>query len=308
LNLLVPDTTEVVAAVDIGGTRIKASLVDRSFAVLARTTTETPRDIAEDIGAVVAARVRELMAAVPDDQSVSLVGCGVVVPGLVDEARGLGIRSVNLGWQDLPIRDRVRAHLDVPVVVGHDVRAGLVAETRLGAGVGHRHVLFMPLGTGIAGALLLDGTVVGGDGFAGELGHVVVDPAGPACPCGQQGCLEVLASASALERSYEAASGTRVPAETVAERAAAGEQLATAAWSGVVSALGRALATVVTLTGVELVLVGGGLAQSGELLLAPLRQDLADRLTFQRLPDVQRAALGDRAGSLGAACLIWDAL
>jgi glucokinase len=99
-----------------------------------------------------------------------------------------------------------------------------------------------------------------------------------------------------------------VPAEVVAERAAAGEATAATAWQAVVSALGRALATVVTLTGVELVLVGGGLAQSGELLLAPLRQDLADRLTFQRLPDVQRAALGDRAGSLGAACLIWDAL
>jgi glucokinase len=300
--------TEVVAAVDIGGTRIKSSLVDRSFEVLARTTVVTPPDIGDDIGAVVAAGVRELLAAVPDDRPVRLVGCGVVVPGLVDETRGTGIHSVNLGWRDLPIRDRVRAHLDVPVVVGHDVRAGLVAETRLGAGAGHRHVLFMPLGTGIAGALLLDGSVVVGDGYAGELGHVVVDPAGPPCRCGQQGCLEVLASASALERSYEAATGTRLPAEAVAERAAAGEPTAEAAWAHVVAALGRALATVVTLTGVELVLVGGGLAQSGELLLAPLRQDLAERLTFQRLPDVQRAALGDRAGSLGAACLIWDAL
>jgi glucokinase len=183
-----------------------------------------------------------------------------------------------------------------------------VAETRLGAGVGHAHVLFMPLGTGIAGALLLDGTVVVGDGFAGELGHVVVDPDGPPCPCGQRGCLEVLASASALERAYAAASGTRLPAEVVAERAASGEPTAAAAWSRVVSSLGRALATVVTLTGVELVLVGGGLAQSGEQLLAPLRQDLSDRLTFQRMPQVQRAALGDRAGSLGAACLAWDAL
>ena len=306
---LMPAPTEVVAAVDIGGTRIKAALVDRSYDVLAQTTTPTPADIGADIGSVVAATVKGLLASVPPDRAVHLAGCGVVVPGLVDEARGVGLYSANLGWRDLDIRGQVESYLHLPAVVGHDVRAGLLAESRLGAARGHRQVLFMPLGTGIAGALLLDGAVVSGDGWAGELGHVVIDPSGPACPCGQRGCLEVLASAGAIERIYGCAvPGGRSPRRTSPARAAAGEALASSVWAGAVRALGQAIVMTVTLTGVDLVLVGGGLSQSGEVLLAPLRDDVAGRLTFQRPPTIQRAGLGDRAGSLGAACLIWDAL
>lgn len=300
--------TEVVAAVDIGGTRIKAALVDRSYAVLAQTTTPTPPDIAADIGGAVAATVKALLRSVPPGQSAHLVGCGVVVPGLVDEEQGIGIYSANLGWRDLDIRTQVESFLGLPAVVGHDVRAGLLAESRLGAARGHRQVLFMPLGTGIAGALLLDGSVVSGDGWAGELGHVVIDPSGPTCPCGQRGCLEVLASAGAIERIYGAQSEEPLSAEHIAARAAAGEPLACTVWAGAVRALGQAIVMTVTLTGVDLVLVGGGLSQSGEVLLTPLRDDVAGRLTFQRPPTIQRAGLGDRAGSLGAACLIWDAL
>ena len=108
----------------------------------------------------------------------------MVVPGLVDERRGVGVWSANLGWRDLPVRDAVAARLRVPTVVGHDVRAGLLAETRLGAARGARHALFLPVGTGIAGALLLEGVLISADGWAGELGHMVVDPAGPPCACG----------------------------------------------------------------------------------------------------------------------------
>jgi glucokinase len=299
---------EVVAALDIGGTRVKAALVDRALGVVAQTTTPTPTDIGDDIGSAVASTVKDLLASQPDGPAPHLVGCGVVVPGLVDEVRGVGVHSVNLGWRDLDIHAQVSSYLDVPVVVGHDVRAGLLAEARLGAARGRRNVLFMPLGTGIAGALLLDGAVVSADGQAGELGHVVVDPSGPTCRCGQRGCLEVLASAGAIERIYAAQSGVALSAKDVARRAAAGEALASSVWARAVRALGQAIVATVTLTGVDLVLVGGGLSHSGEVLLAPLRADVASRLTFQRPPTIERAALGDRAGSLGAACLIWDAL
>ena len=131
--------SDVVAAVDVGGTRIKAALVDASYETLARVTTPTPADITADVGAVVHATVTDLLAtAARRRPPCRLVGCGVVVPGLVDEARGVGLFSVNLGWRDLPIRDPVAALLGVPVVVGHDVRAGLLAETRLGAARGVR--------------------------------------------------------------------------------------------------------------------------------------------------------------------------
>jgi len=304
----VTPVVDVVAAVDVGGTRIKAALVDRSLSVLARTTTATPPDIGHDIAAGVSDSVRHLTAGLGNAASgVRLVGCGVVVPGLVDESTGTGLLSVNLGWRDLPIRAAVEASVGVPTEVGHDVRAGLVAESRVGGARGARNVLFMPIGTGIAGALMLDGSVVSADGWAGELGHLSIEPDGPPCACGGTGCLEVIASAAAVGGEYAALSGRTVDAETVARLATDGEPTAVAVWGRAVTALARAIVTTVTITGVELVLMGGGLAESGETLLAPLRREVAERLTFQRPPHVARATLGDRAGCLGAACLAWDA-
>jgi glucokinase len=304
----VAEVSDVVAAVDVGGTRIKAALVTAAYDTLAAVTTPTPKDITADIGAVVHATVTDLLAAAAkDDRPARLVGCGVAVPGMVDEVRGIGVFSVNLGWRDLPIREPVAALLDVPTVVGHDVRAGLLAETRLGAARGARHALFLPVGTGIAGALLLDGAVISADGWAGELGHLVIDPAGPACRCGATGCLEVIASAAAIEREYAARTGRTVAAEEVAARASAGDPDPTAVWARAVAALAQAIVATVTITGVDLVLIGGGLAESGAALLDPLRADVASRLTFQRPPRLEQAALGERAGCLGAACLAWDA-
>jgi glucokinase len=300
--------TDVVAAVDIGGTRVKAALVDASYRVLASTTLPTPPDIAADASAVVDGAVADLLgSAAARDAGALLVGCGVVVPGLVDETRGVALLSVNLGWRDLPVTEPVTARLHVPTALGHDVRAGLLAETRLGAARGARHALFVPLGTGIAGALMLDGAIISADGWAGELGHMVVDPAGPPCRCGATGCLETISSAAAVERAYAARTGERVPAEEVAARTRAGDADACAVWERATSALAQAVVATVTITGVDLVLVGGGLAESGEVLLTPLRADITRRLTFQRPPRVEQAALGDRAGSLGAACLAWDA-
>jgi glucokinase len=301
--------SDVVAAVDVGGTRIKAALVTAAYDTLAAVTTPTPKDIAADIGGVVHATVTDLLAlAAHDDRPARLVGCGVVVPGLVDEVRGVGVFSVNLGWRDLPIRDLVTSLLGVPTVVGHDVRAGLLAETRLGAARGARHALFLPVGTGIAGALLLDGAVITADGRAGELGHLLIDPAGPPCRCGATGCLEVIASAAAIEREYAARTGRAAGAEEVAVRASEGDPDAASVWARAVAALAQAIVATVTITGVDLVLIGGGLAESGAALLDPLRAGVASRMTFLSPPRLERAALGVRAGCLGAACLAWDAL
>jgi glucokinase len=200
------------------------------------------------------------------------------------------------------------------VALGHDVRAGLLAESRWGAAGGADHVLFVPVGTGIAGALMVDGRVLVADGYAGELGHVVLDPEGPPCGCGAKGCLEAVASASAVEKAYAArtggpaAPGDRVGADRVAALVRQGDPVASEVWHHAVTALGRALVMAVTLTGVDLVLVGGGLAESGDLLLDPLRAHVEAAMTFQRVPQISRPALGDRAGSLGAACLAWDLL
>ncbi len=304
-----PDPREVVAAVDIGGTRVKAALVARSMEVVAELTAATPYDIGRDIGATVADIVSGLLSTTAArDRPVRLVVCGVVIPGLVDQEAGIGRLSVNLRWRDLPVRDVVASRTGVPTVVGHDVRAGLLAETRLGAARGARNAVFIAIGTGIAGALMLDEAVISADGWAGELGHLVVDCAGPVCACGQRGCLETLSSAASVERAYAAETGKPASAEEIAGRVEAGEAAATQVWARAVTGLASAIVTTVTLTGVELVLIGGGLGQSGETLLAPLRTNVIGRLSWQRAPRIERAALGDRAGTLGAACLAWDAL
>ena len=300
---------EVVAAVDVGGTRIKSALVDRSGVELVSLTEATPSGLAAPgalVAAVVAA-VAELRArAGARGEAVELSACGVVVPGIVDDQEGVARWSANLGWRELPVVEPLADLLGLPVALGHDVRAGLVAETRFGAAQGFANVLFMPIGTGIAGALMLDGRVVVAHGWSGELGHVVVTPGGPLCGCGARGCLEAVASASAIERAYAAATGERVGGDTVAQLVADGDAAASAVWVTAVDALARAIVMTTTLTGVSRVLVGGGLASSGEVLLAPLRAAVQSSLTFQQVPTIVQAALGDRAGCLGAACLAFD--
>lgn len=306
---------DAVAAVDVGGTRVKAALVSRSGRELVATTTPTQPDLGAPgalVGAV-AMTVEALLRSGAEQGLTALLGaCGVVVPGLVDDAHGVARYSANLGWRDLEVVAPLEASLGVPVALGHDVRAGLLAEARWGAARGCENVMFVPLGTGIAGALMVDGRVLHADGYAGELGHVVVEPGGPVCGCGARGCLEAVSSASAIERAYAAqsagvgTSGERVGADRIAALVSEGDETATAVWEHAVQALARAVVMAVSLTGVDLVLLGGGLAQSGDLLLDPLRREVGAALTFQRPPTLARADLGDRAGCLGAACLAWD--
>ena len=268
---------EVVAAVDVGGTRRQGGPgrpvvrrrrgPDRAHPGGRRGRRRGDRGLG---GGRAALARRGTGRDAADAEPVQAVGCGVVVPGLVDERRGVGLWSANLGWRDLPVGDAVTARLRVPTAVGHDVRAGLLAETRLGAARGARHALFLPVGTGIAGALLLEGVLISADGWAGELGHMVVDPAGLPCACGAAGCLETVGSAAAVERAYAATTGRRCSAEQVAALTAAGDPAATRVWERAVSALGAAIAATVTLTG------GGprprsaeAWRESGETLLGP---------------------------------------
>lgn len=302
-------STQLVAAVDVGGTRVKAALVDRSGVEVVSLTQPTPAglDAPGALVAVVLAAVEGLRRrADRDGLPADVSACGVVVPGIVDDAAGIARWSANLGWRDLPVVDPLTTALGLPVALGHDVRAGLVAEARFGAAQGFSNVLFMPIGTGIAGALMLDGHVVVAEGWSGELGHVQVLPDGPTCGCGARGCLEAVASASAIERAYAVSSGQRLGGDAIAALVADADPVAGAVWACAVDALARAVVMATTLTGVSRVLVGGGLARAGEVLMAPLRDAVVAALTFQREPTIVAAALGDRAGCLGAACLAVD--
>ena len=192
------------------------------------------------------------------------------------------------------------------MVLGHDVRAGGLAEHRIGACRGSDNAAFVPVGTGIAAALVIDGQISRGDGYAGELGHIDVGHDLP-CACGGRGCLEAIASAAALARRYTERSGVPVDgSRDVADRVRQGDPDALAVWDEALDALGHGLATLVGLVAPEVIAVGGGFGESADLVIEPLRSRLRTRLTFHRMPGVVAAELGERAGCVGAGLLAWD--
>lgn len=301
---------QAVVGIDIGGSRIKAALVTADGGVLAKAVRPTPPDVGARVGPLAANIVEDLVAAAAQtstaDAKYAVQAVGVVVPGLVDDAAGVGIYSVNLGWRDLDLLAAVTAHVNVPVAIGHDVRAGLLAEHRLGAARNEDEVLFLPVGTGLALALMSGGRVVSGSPWSGEVGHLVVSPGGPLCVCGRRGCLEAIASAAVIGRRWTSLSGRAGDAADVARGVAAGDPLAERVWSEAIEALACVLAPVVAAVGTRLVLVGGGVVNAGETFLRPLRATIRDRLGHRDDVRVAAAALGDQAGSLGAALLAWE--
>ncbi|MCX5208444.1 ROK family protein [Kitasatospora sp. NBC_00240] len=303
------DRGACVIALDVGGTGMKGALLDHALRPVLTLRRPTPRAAGPDavldeiVAALAALAERAAEHGLPVRQA------GVVVPGIVDEELGRAVYSANLGWRDLPLAELLARRTGLPVVLGHDVRAGGLAEASLGAARGKRDVLFVAIGTGIAAALLTDGRPVRGGGYAGELGHLVVDLDGAPCGCGGRGCLETVASASAVAAAYTARSGRSVQgAEQVAVLLAQGDADAAAVWARTADALATALASGVTLLAPELIVLGGGLAEAGTLLLEPVRSALAQRLTFQRRPELVRAGLGDEAGCLGAGLYAWQAV
>jgi glucokinase len=301
--------SEVVVALDVGGTAIKCALVEPGGTI--RHAERHPTGAGRGAQAVVDTilTVAEDLADKARTDGLTPVAVGVAVPGVIDEAAGVAVWAANVGFRDVPVRDLVTARLGLPTALGHDVRVGGIAEARLGAGRGHQHLLFVAIGTGIAAAHVVGGTAfVGAHGAAGEIGHIVVRPGGARCGCGQFGCLEAVASAAAVGRRYAELAGVPVTAAEVAARAGAGDDLAAQVWRETVDALADGLSTGQTLFDVEVMVVGGGLAEAGDELLDPLRAALPRRLTFQRQPRLVRAALGDEAGCLGAALLASDNL
>jgi glucokinase len=231
-----------------------------------------------------------------------------VVPGIVDEAARVARFSANLDWRDVPFGAMLEARAGIPVAFGHDVRAGGLAEFRVGAGRGCTDAAFIAVGTGIAASLLLDGAVYSGGGYAGEVGHIDVGHGQP-CGCGAVGCLEAIASAAAIARRYTERTG--LPAEgaqQVVDAAKNGDQSAEQVVGEALDGLAHGLGTLLTLLAPEVIVLGGGLFTAGDYVLEPVRKLLAARLTFQRMPELRVAELGDEAGRLGAGLLAFDAL
>ncbi|MEU9145275.1 ROK family protein [Streptomyces sp. NPDC048349] len=301
-----------VIALDVGGTGMKAALVAADGTLLHEARRATGRERGpEAVVETIQDFAAELLATGRERYGRAASAAGVAVPGIVDAENGIAVYAANLGWRDVPMRAVLSARLGgIPVALGHDVRTGGLAEGRIGAGRGADRFLFVPLGTGIAGAIGIAGRIeAGAHGYAGEIGHIVVRPGGPACGCGQHGCLETLASASAVSRAWAAASGApEADAADCAKAVESGDGRAREVWLAAVGALADGLVTAITLLDPRTLIIGGGLAEAGETLFTPLRTAVEERVTFQRLPHIVPAALGDTAGCLGAGLLAWDLL
>lgn len=295
-----------VLAVDVGGTHIKSATLDATGVLGPIRRSPTPRS-ADDPGGVVVAAVAELVA-----EAVSTAGvqaAGVAIPGHVDERAGIGVWSSNLRWRDYPFTQALRAATGHQVALAHDVRAAGEAEARIGAAAGLDDVAVVTIGTGIAAALRLGGRSYAGRGLAGELGHTVVIPDGPACHCGNHGCLEAIASAGAIVRRFERESGRRVDgAREVLRLTHDGDALARQVWDDALAALAVGLAQLTALVAPQAVVIGGGLAEAGDELIEPLRAGLARACSASSPPALLLARLGQDAGTWGAAFAARDLL
>ena len=303
----------LVIGMDVGGTGLKAAVIDRQGGVFIKEQRPTQRERGPE--AVIASILDFAYDLAQRSRGPAgggrVAAAGVAVPGLVDEETGVALTSVNLEWKNVPLRRLLEERLGVPAVIGHDVRTASIAEGLLGAARGSENYLFVTLGTGVGAAVVLGGSpYMGVHGAAGEFGHMVVQPGGPPCGCGRQGCIETLASASAVVRRYRAM--TRAPADIttrdVAAQVIAGDAAAQRVWGEAIEALGIGIGNYVVLLDPERVVIGGGMADAGQMLFEPLIARLAKEVPFQPVPPVLPASLGNDAGYLGAALKAWLAL
>lgn len=297
---------EVVVAVDLGGTLTKIAYVTVDGDAVDVRRVETATD---DHGAVppawLAGLISDAAAARPD---LPTVGYGLVAPGIIDVPVGVVRVAPNVGWREVPIKHVLDTVTGLPGAIGHDVRAGGLAEWRLGGHTEVANLLFLPLGTGIAGAAIVDGRMLEADGYAGEIGHLHVSVSDQVCACGAYGCLETIASAAGVARSFHRISGRRATAQQVAELARDGDQAALQAFAVAIAGLAEALAAYSALLAPEIVIIGGGLSGAADLIMDELASSLADRLSFHRRPRLVTATFGSDAGVRGAGLLGWDHL
>ncbi|WP_075743578.1 MULTISPECIES: ROK family protein [Actinoalloteichus] len=310
----------VVLGLDVGGTKLAAGVVSRDGRVRAFTT--VPTDAADGPVKVIArlcTLAREVLA-VAGLSPADLTAVGICCCGPLDARTGMVHDPPNLpGWGDVPLADLVAADLGVRTWVENDATAATVGEWRHGAGRGVRDLVYFTISTGVGGGVVIDGRVLrGGSGNGGELGHTLLVADGRPCGCGARGCLEAYVSGTAIaararERIEDGggstlAALTDIGAADVARAARAGDPLASAVWQETTDLLGGALAGYVNLFEPRLVVLGGGVARSGDQLLVPVR-DRARALAMRPaadVVDVRPAQLAEKAGVVGAAAVAFE--
>lgn len=308
---------------DVGGTKIAGAVVDPEGVILARRLVPTESDEPASIVAAMVKVARELKAAAPAAGAV-----GVGAAGLVDVNRGVILGAPNLAYRNVPVRDTLSDRLGIPAVVDNDANVAALAEAVHGAGRGAGDQIMVTVGTGIGGGIIIGGRIYRGHyGVGAELGHIVVDPDGPVCGCGNRGCWEAVASGNAIGRlarqRVEGGAGAdllaavggdldAITGELVGESAADGSAFARDVLAEIGRYLGIGLASIVNIFDPEVIVMGGGAAAgTGELLLGPARDSMKAHIlgvSWRTPVRVVPATLGNDAGVVGAAQLARELL
>ena len=318
----------VQLGVDLGGTGIKAGLVENGRILKKRSR---PTGAADGVEAVLN-RIAALCREVAGERLSELPSVGLGTPGVLSADGGTVFFAANLGFSHTPLADELQKRLPLPVRVENDANCAALAESRYGAAAGCKNVVLLTLGTGVGGGVIVDGKILSGANCsAGELGHMTIAMDGERCTCGRRGCLEAYASATALVRDTRrameahpdsalwetAARGEAglsreerlalVNGRTAFLAAKAGDKAAQAVVSSYIHALAEGIANLVNLFRPEQILLGGGLSHEGDPLILPLEREVA-ALAFGGtrgipIPPIRRAALGNDAGLIGASLL-----
>ena len=306
---------DLMVGIDVGGTSMKGGLLDCRGHLIgdveSRPTKQTAGGTSEEVIENVVALATSLAQKGRKTSRKGVVGVGVAVPGVIDEVRGVALVALNVEWCGDPMVRTVGDRVGVPTFLGNDARVAGLAEGLWGAAAGHDDFLLIVLGTGVGAATVLRGEPYLRHGSSGgEFGHMSVNVEGADCVCGRKGCIEAYASGRSIGRRYTTRSNTSTPVrgKEVFELAAAGERLANAIWQEAICALATGIANYTALMDPEVVVVGGGVADAGNLLFEPLRRQVADQMpSFHQgpPPPIVPATFGRHAGIVGAAALAW---
>jgi len=295
--------------VDIGGTGTKVAVVDSGGAIQHNTVFPTPREspssFVRNLCDVILATKRKA-----ELQGFEIEGLGVAVAGFINAAHDCLAYNPNLAWlEKYPLLDAIRTEIDLPMVLECDSNAAALAEYRFGTGNGSERFLCIACGTGVGGGMVAGGEILR---YAweclGDVGHVIVEPEGPQCPCGGRGCIEAIAGAEAITRRWLRASGSTSKAtlRDVIAAARDGDCKAREILCEAGRLLGVALATLTNILSPDRIAIAGGLSEAGEIILAPMEESLraSAGTFFQERVIISKAALGSQATLVGAACPI----
>lgn len=320
-------TDQLSIGIDLGGTKILTGLVNERGQVIAEDYRKTRAKRGQDfvIGAIADSALQAMHNGGCSPSDIQAVGIGV--PGPVDTDEGIVTLPPNLpGWHNVPIRQMVEERLGIPTFLDNDANAAALGEFLFGAGRGSTNMIYVTVSTGIGGGFVLDGRLYhGADGAAGEIGHVTILPRGPHCGCGNRGCLEAVASGTAIAREGRELVARGIPtlisklaggdpesvsAKLVADAAQQGDSEANEIIQEAMSYLGVGIANLVNLLNPEIIVIGGSLIKLGDILFGPVRRAV-DRRAFpiaSHRVQIMPAELGDQVGMCGAAAVAFQAL